>query len=87
MEVKKAQVIPEAQSKAVPENNWNAKDFLGNIKSEFSKISWTNPEELRVYTKIVVGATFILGIGIYGIDLLIQAALNTLGFIVRFIFG
>ena len=64
-----------------------AKDFLGDIKAEFKKISWTNSEELRLYTKMVVGATFIMGLGIYMMDLLIQSVLNGLGHIIQFLFG
>ena len=63
------------------------KEFLGNIKTEFKKISWTNPDELRTYTKIVVGMTFFLVMGIYVMDLGIQLVLNTLGFFIHFIGG
>jgi len=65
----------------------SAADFVADIKTEFSKISWTDPEELRVYTKMVVGATFIMGMGIYGIDLLIQVFLSALGNVIQFLFG
>lgn len=50
-------------------------DFVGEIKAELKRISWTNPEELKTYTKIVVGATFFCGMGIYFMDLFIQAGL------------
>lgn len=50
-------------------------DFIGEIKAELKRISWTSPEELKTYTKIVVGATFFCGMGIYFMDLLIQAGL------------
>lgn len=50
-------------------------DFIGEIKAELKRITWTSPEELKTYTKIVVGATFFCGMGIYFMDLFIQAAL------------
>ncbi len=60
-------------------------DFVGDIKSEFSKISWTSKQELTVYTKIVVGATFIFGMLVYLSDLVIQRSLITLDAIFRLI--
>lgn len=59
------------------------KNFTGDIKGELKKISWTSPEELRLYTQLVVGATFILGLGLYLVDLLIQSVLGGFSFIVR----
>jgi preprotein translocase subunit SecE len=69
-------------SKVVQSVN-TVKEFTGDIKAELGKINWTSPEELRFYTQLVVGATFLLGMGLYGIDLLIQGVLNSLTFIVR----
>lgn len=60
-------------------------DFISDVKAELYKISWTSPEELRVYTKIVVGMTFFLGMGIYVVDLLIQSFLSGLGFLFHLI--
>jgi preprotein translocase subunit SecE len=81
-EVKKAQAETESLGSAR-----KAQDFVAEIKSELTKIDWTSPEELRVYTKIVVVATFLLGIGIYIVDLTIQAVLGLLGFVVHWISG
>lgn len=61
--------------------NWI--DFFSDVKLEFLKITWTSPEELRTYTKIVVGMTVFLGMGIYCMDLAIQIALGTLEAIMR----
>jgi preprotein translocase subunit SecE len=85
MELKKSQ--PATNSKEVTAKGKSVFDFIGDIKDEFSKITWTSPDELRTYTKIVVGATFLLGMGIYGVDFCIQLALNTLSYIFHFIFG
>lgn len=60
-------------------------DFVGEIKAELKRISWTSPEELKTYTKIVVGATFFCGMGIYFMDLIIQAGLWTLETALRWI--
>jgi preprotein translocase subunit SecE len=62
-------------------------DFLGDMKSEFKKITWTEPDALRTYTKVVVGATFAVGLGIYLVDLGIQLVLATLEFIVKGLIG
>lgn len=88
MDAKKMQQTATVQTSKEPvATTPKATDFVAEIKTEFSKISWTDPEELRVYTKLVVGATFIIGMGIYGIDLLIQAFLSALGSVIQFIFG
>ena len=65
----------------------NALDFVQEIKTEFSQITWTPSEELKSYTKIVVGSTFVLGLGVYIVDLAIQTALNTLTWITRITLG
>lgn len=90
MEVKKTQQLVKPASITTKEASLKAgqwKDFFGDIKAEFTKISWTSPEELRAYTKIVVAATFFLGMGIYVIDLVIQSLLNGLGFVMHLIGG
>lgn len=91
MEVKKAQptiVTPSAApAQSAPFALSDVSTFVGNVKEELRKINWTSPDELRVYTQITVGATFILGLGIYFIDILIQLTLSGISNIVRFIFG
>lgn len=78
METKKNQQaalhVPNKEAAAAPKKLQVA-DFIGEIKAELKRISWTNPDELKTYTKIVVGATFVFGMGIYFMDLLIQAGL------------
>lgn len=85
MELKKTPT--PAATKDVATKSWSIVDFVGDIKDEFSKITWTSSEELRTYTKLVVGATFLLGMSIYFVDFTIQAVLNILGFLFRSIFG
>jgi len=62
-------------------------NFLAEVKQEIQKITWTSKEELRVYTKIVVGATFLLGLGIYAIDLFIRSTFDALSVIIHWIAG
>lgn len=78
MEVKKAQ--PAVTSKAQENTVTSGKvvEFLGDVKAELKKISWTTPEELRVYTKLVVAMTLFLGLGIYVVDLIIQSILGAI---------
>lgn len=93
MEVKKTQQVasPVATSREAAREaamrKWKPKEFIGEIKEELKKISWTSPEELKAYTQIVVAATFFCGMGIYLIDLLIQICLNGLALIARLITG
>lgn len=87
MEMKKPQQNTTATPKEALAEQWKPQEFLGEIKDEFKKISWTSQEELKTYTQIVVGATFFLGIGIYGIDLIIHSLLNGLALTIRFITG
>lgn len=66
---------------------WRLRDFVGEIKEEIQKVSWTTPAELKTYTQLVVGATFFFGMGIYALDLVIQALLATLSAAVGYIAG
>ncbi len=61
--------------------------LLGDIKAEFKKITWTEPDALRTYTKVVVGATFAVGLGVYVIDLGIQLGISILEFVVKGLVG
>jgi preprotein translocase subunit SecE len=95
MEVKKTQQITSQMSKDVKELPVNGRqkdsrkiiNFLSDVKSELYKISWTTPEELKTYTKIVIGATFCFGMGVYITDLMIQLLLGTLESTIRLIGG
>jgi preprotein translocase subunit SecE len=80
MEEKKAQRIEESRTK-------HAVNFVGDIKVEFAKISWTSREELKIYTKTVIFATFVFGMAVYLVDLIIQNSLAILDFLIRLIIG
>lgn len=65
----------EVKSKKPPMEKKSRKDlfaFIGNLKEELKKVSWTTKAELLSATKIVVIGTFSFGIGIYGVDLIIK---------------
>lgn len=66
---------------------FKAREWIEEIKHEIKTINWTTPEELRVYTQIVVGATFFFGLGVYLVDLAIHGALNLLTMISRLLVG
>jgi preprotein translocase subunit SecE len=88
MEVKKSnQQIVASSQKDISAVNWNPYEWLSQIKQEFFKITWTPVNELKVYTQIVVGATFFFGLGIFGIDLLIHTFLNGLASAIHLIGG
>lgn len=93
MEVKKTQQIQTITSKPVvlpkegPSFFKRFPEFIGDVKAEFKRITWTSKEELIVYTKAVVGATFLLGLGVYFVDVVVQTALWLLEGFVRLIIG
>ncbi|HNA61662.1 MAG TPA: preprotein translocase subunit SecE [Rhabdochlamydiaceae bacterium] len=76
-----------SQTETEPSKKGLRKGYLTELKEELKKVTWTSKEELIVFTKIVVGATFLLGLGIYGVDLLIKGVLNGFGTLVHLIFG
>ena len=61
--------------------------FIGDVKGELKKISWTTKEELKAYTKVVVIATFIFGLAIYGVDLFIRGFLDGISVIFKVLGG
>ncbi|MGC1879403.1 MAG: preprotein translocase subunit SecE [Rhabdochlamydiaceae bacterium] len=61
--------------------------YIQELKEELKKVSWTTKEELKMSTKVVIGATFLFGIGIYLFDLVIKGCLDFIALIVHFIFG
>ena len=62
-------------------------NYIREVKEELKKVTWTTRSELILSTKLVVGSTFVFGIGIYAVDLLIKTVLNGVAGMVHFIFG
>lgn len=86
----KSMDIKKTQPTSTTDRTLNGKrveEFVTDMKGEISKIHWTSKEELITYSKIVVGMTFIFGMAIYLMDLLIQGGLGVLNFLLRFIVG
>ena len=61
--------------------------FIGDLKEELKKVSWTTKPELLSATKIVILSMFSFGIGIYLVDLLIKGVLEGIKRAAFFIFG
>lgn len=61
--------------------------FVGDVKQELKKVEWTNKEELKSYTKIVLVSTFVFGMFVYFIDLFIQGFLGGINLLVKFFTG
>lgn len=61
--------------------------FLENVKQELSKIYWTDGQDVKIYAKVVVTATFLFGMLIYFSDLIIQRCLQAFDILFRWIVG
>ena len=86
----KSMEIKKPQQTTTTEQAFSSKRvqaFVADIKSEIHKITWTSRDELIFYTKLVVGATFAFGMVIYLLDLLIQATLGGLSFLMHLLGG
>lgn len=84
MEIKK-QEREKREPAAADTKKFSLRAWIEQIKQEIKAVEWTSPEELRVYTQIVVGATFFFGMGVYLVDLTIHGFLHMLSWISRLI--
>lgn len=82
MEIKKNQVT-SGEFRSNPAKA--AQNMVGEVKAEVGRITWTSKEELITYTQIVVGATFLFGLGIYFVDLIIQSVFQSLHYLLSLI--
>lgn len=87
MEAKKTQTVTPVSPKETAAPQLRVGEFIGDVKEEVWRITWPSADELRTYTQIVVGMTFVLGLGIYCADLVIQTLLNSISIILRWIAG
>ena len=71
----------------VKSRNVKKSSFIEEMKKEMKRVSWTSKEELSTCTKIVLSAIFLLGTGIYLIDLSVRLVLNGLEAATKYIFG
>lgn len=81
MDDKKSQTQPQ------PMTGKSFFNFIGEVKQEFKKITWTEKDELKVYTKVVVAFTFLFGMSVLFCDVIIQQALTGLNGFIRLITG
>lgn len=61
--------------------------FIADMKDELGKVTWTSPDEMQLYIKVVVLSTLTFGFGVYAVDLVIQATLHGLSAVVQWIGG
>jgi preprotein translocase subunit SecE len=61
--------------------------YIQELKEELRKVSWTTKDDLKFSTKAVIGTTFVLGLGIYLVDLVIKGSLDWITVAVQYIFG
>lgn len=61
--------------------------YFEDVKTEFSKISWTDGQEVMTYAKAVVGSTFVFGLLLYVADLFIHRVLFGLDTIFKWLVG
>lgn len=87
MEVKKQQERAGRSEQEATIKRFKLREWIEEIKHEVKTIHWTSKEELRLYTQIVVGATFFFGMGVYLVDLIINGTLNTLIWMSRLLIG
>lgn len=66
----------EAKGKNKSEKKRDPLAFVGELKEELKKVSWTTKQELISCTKIVLISTFCFGIGIYLVDFVIKGTLE-----------
>lgn len=84
-----SKVVNKDTSKS-SQSTWEGKNmvhFVGEVKQELKRVEWTNKDELKAYTKIVLVSIFLFGAGIYLIDLLIQGTLGGINLLLRTIIG
>lgn len=87
MENRKQDSNPQATKQAAALEKFKLRDWIESLKTEIRTIHWTSKEELKVYTQIVVGATFFFGMGVYLVDVIIHGALNLLSWIAHLLVG
>lgn len=87
MEEKKQDQSTPAMRQTTAAKKMRVREWIENLKQEIRSIHWTSKEELKVYTQIVVGATFLFGMGVYLVDLVIHGVLGALTWVARMLVG
>jgi preprotein translocase subunit SecE len=81
------QVDKLESSSEMQESKTRKISYLQELKRELKQVTWTSKEELILFTKIVVGATFAFGLSIYGADLFIKGCLTGFKNLIHLIVG
>jgi preprotein translocase subunit SecE len=84
---KKMQSKTELKVNSFQNSRKKKSNYFREVQQELKKVTWTTKEELKTCTKIVIGATFMLGFGIYFSDLIIQHSLQLISSIAKYIGG
>jgi len=61
--------------------------YFREVQNELKKVTWTSREELIFCTKAVIIATFLFGLAIYLVDLVIRGGIDSFAKIFQMIFG
>lgn len=71
---------PEAKANNADETNFNLKEFLSEVKTEFEKISWPSKDQIsKEFVAVLVLVAVLSGI-IFGLDIIF-------GYVVDFFMG
>lgn len=61
--------------------------YFREVQNELKKVTWTSREELIFCTKAVIIATFLFGLAIYVVDLVIRGGIDGFAKMFQMIFG
>ena len=61
--------------------------YFRQVQQELKKVSWTSKKDIIFFTKVVLMATFLMGLTIYVADISIREILSLLSFLSRMIVG
>lgn len=84
---KTSSLFQESKERALAALKKRRKGYVQELKEELKKVDWTSKEELKVYTRIVVYATVIFGLGIYLADLVIKGVMHGIAHLFARVFG
>ncbi len=79
--------VRKAQGSAKTRRKMRSLEWIGGIKQEFKKITWTSRSELKTYTKVVVGSMLVVGLAIYGTDVAVQGILSGISSLIKAVIG
>ena len=75
--------LTQKDKKFVKSNIIRKVGVVKRFKDELKKVTWTSKKDLIAYTKVVVISTFVFGIGIYVIDIVVRDILNLINLLMH----